>query len=153
TQNSSGTNARRSFNFFIATRPVPDGTRRVQRRRFSPLPHSLFRETEPICSGMHRRFRLFRGAFLPAFLIAQLLSPLSAKELSLEQAQALRADADLAGASLDRAIAKVEDPAALRDAKTAELAIARVAARLDVYIAELKAAEAAVDIYDAGKKY
>lgn len=102
---------------------------------------------------MNSRFLTTRGAILGAAALALFLLPLAAKDMSLAEAQALRGDAALAQDALGRAIAKVNDPEALREAKAAEHALGLVSGRLDTYIAELKAAEASADIYDNGKKY
>lgn len=102
---------------------------------------------------MNFRSLATRSALL-AWVALALCSPrLAAENLGLEEARALRAEAGLAQGALARALPKVDDADALKEAKAAEYSLGLVADRLDAYIARLKAAEASADVYDAGKKY
>lgn len=93
------------------------------------------------------------GALLAGVVLMFSSSALATESMSLEDAQALRAEAGRARDALGRVIPKVGDAGALNEAKAAERAVGVVADRLDTYIARLQAAEASVDIYNKGKKY
>ncbi len=94
-----------------------------------------------------------RRALLAGFSLVFLILPLAAKNMTLADAQELRANAGIAQDALGRVIPKVENPETLKDAKAAERALVQVSDGLDAYIAQLQAAEAPVDIYNNGKKY
>lgn len=73
--------------------------------------------------------------------------------MTLEQAQGLRKEADIAGKALHNVIQNEGSEDVRKDANTAESAVGRITDQLDKYIALVKAAEAPDDIYDGGSKY
>jgi hypothetical protein len=86
---------------------------------------------------------LFRLSLLATLAICACLS-LPAQSLTLEQAQALRADTQIAQDALDQVPANVS---------TAKSALMRVSTQLDAYIAQLQKAAGPVDPYAGGNKY
>ena len=102
---------------------------------------------------MKHNFRLMHIAILAAFSLSGAALPLAAQNMTLEQAQALRKDADVAGKALHNVIENVGNQEVSKDANTAEGAIGRITDQLDKYIAQFKDAKAPDDIYDGGTKY
>ncbi|MEO5712353.1 MAG: family 16 glycosylhydrolase [Luteolibacter sp.] len=87
-----------------------------------------------------------------AFFLLSLAVPLPAQTMPLEQAQALRKEAETAGKALDQVSQTVATP----EVRTARGAVGRITDQLDKYITEMKStgvAQAPDDIYQGGKKY
>ena len=102
---------------------------------------------------MKPNFRLMHIATLAAFSLSSAALPLVAQNMTLEQAQGLRKDADIAERALHDGIQNVENQEVRKNANTAESALGRITDQLDKYIAQFKSATAPDDIYDGGKKY
>ena len=93
-----------------------------------------------------------RIATLAAFFLSSAALPLAAQNMTLEQAEGLRKDADVAGKALHDVIQNAGNQDARKDAaNTAESALGRITDQLDKYIAQSKSA--AADIFDGGRKY
>ena len=103
--------------------------------------------------NMKHNSRHIRAAILAAFSLSSATLPLTAQNMTLEQAQGLRKDADVAGKAIHKVLQNVENQEARKDAITAESALGRITDQLDKYIAQSKGAEASDDIYDGGRKY
>lgn len=102
---------------------------------------------------MKYSFQLPHTAILAAFFLSGAALPLTAQNMTLEQAQGLRKDADVAGKALHNVIQNMGNEEARKEANTAESAVGRISTELDKYIAQFQGAAASGDIYDGGKKY
>jgi len=80
-----------------------------------------------------------------------LVASLVAQNLTPEQVQGLRQDADTAGKALDQLIQKVEAPEARQDAEAARSAVGRITETLKQPATASAASDG--DIYNGGKKY
>ena len=79
-----------------------------------------------------------------------------AQNLTREQAQGLRKDAETAGKAIDQVSQNVTTPEARKAADTARSAVGRITDQLDQYIAQFEnsaGSPGTIDIYDGGKKY
>src|SRR4051812_42663340 len=97
-----------------------------------------------------------RIVILAAVCLSSLGLPVIAQNMTLEQAQGLRKDADVAGKALEGLIQNVENQKVSKDATIARSALGRITDQLDKYIAEFKSSEgrpAPDDIYQGGRKY
>ncbi|MFA6289268.1 MAG: family 16 glycosylhydrolase [Opitutaceae bacterium] len=95
---------------------------------------------------------LARLAILAAVSVSGLL-PLPAQELTLKQAQELRAETKTAETAIGQIIRTSDNPALLKNANTAKDALGRVSGKLDAYIGQLKKSDNPDDIYNNGNKY
>lgn len=100
---------------------------------------------------MKHNVRHLRIALLTALSITAL--PLLAQNLTLEEAQGLRKEADVAGKALHDVIQKAGDQEVRKSAETAGSAVGRITGQLDKYIAQFKTSGTPEDIYDGGRKY
>ncbi|GHC00197.1 glycoside hydrolase family 16 protein [Cerasicoccus arenae] len=89
-------------------------------------------------------------AVLILFSIISLTQNLAAQQMTLEQAQALRNDAEIAEKSLGRVIENGPTPEIQQDVSEANRAVGRISSQLDQYIGVIQEPE---DIYQNGKKY
>lgn len=93
---------------------------------------------------------LARLAFLAA---VSALLPLTAQEMTLQQAEELRENTKAAENALGRITESSDKKEVLKNANAAKDAVGRVSGKLDAYIGELKKADDPSDIYDNGNKY
>lgn len=97
-----------------------------------------------------------RIATLAALSFFSLAASLPAQNMTREQAQGLRNDAETAGKALDQVTRNGATPEGRKGVDTARSAIVRITDQLDKYIAQFESTavpQAPDDIYDGGKKY
>lgn len=111
------------------------------------------KETEPDMPEMNLK-KIPRGLSILAacgLLCAGL--PLAAQNMTLEQAQALRKDAETASKALDRILQLAGAPESRQDASTARSALDRITRQLDACLAQTKGTGNPDDVYGGGTKY
>lgn len=97
-----------------------------------------------------RRFKSL--VILAAFDMSRVGLSVMAQNMTAEQAQAIRKDAETASKAIGHVI-QAGNPETREDAKAARGAIDRIANQLDTYLAQFKGAGNAGDIYGGGTKY
>ena len=90
-------------------------------------------------SHLHLPLKRIVGTALIVFSLST-SAPLVAQNLSREQAQGLRKDADTAGKAIDQVSQNVTTPEARKAADTARSAVGRITDQLDTYIAQFEGA-------------
>jgi hypothetical protein len=101
---------------------------------------------------MKHNSQLMRIAILAAFFLPSAAIPLVAQNMTPEQAEGLRKDADVARKAFHDFAQNVGNPEVRKDAaNTADSALDRITDQLDKYIEQSK--NAAADIFDEGRKY
>ena len=103
---------------------------------------------------MSRYFKLKYKAILAAICLSIVALPLVAQNITLQEAQEVRKNADTATKAVEH-ISKTDDTQAIRkNADAAQKALDQVNEQLDKYIQRMKKADVlSADIYGGGKKY
>lgn len=102
---------------------------------------------------MSRKIHLKRKGILAAMLFSMVAVPLVAQTMTLQEAQEVRKQADIATKAVEQIIKNEAGGDVRKHADIAKGALGQVTGQLDKYITSLKSDESTTDIYAGGKKY